>query len=116
MTVGDDVGIGVDVSGDGVSVDGGCDDMFEPVTDTSPSPPNSGMSAIAGGSLGSWHCRLRIMGGDGLVVAFVSSPTGPAASFLDAACVWRATAAAFVVAAAALGAAAAVAFEAATAA
>jgi hypothetical protein len=79
---------------------------------------------MAGGTIGSWCCRLRLARGagrDGLEVASSPSPAGPAASLLDAACVRRAAAAAFVVSAAALGAAAAgaaaaVALEAATAA
>jgi hypothetical protein len=62
--------------------------MSEPVTDTSPSPSNCGMSAINCGLLGSWCCRLRLASGTGadrLVVTSASSPTAPAVSFLDAA-------------------------------
>jgi hypothetical protein len=89
------------------------EDSSEPATETSPSPSNCGISAIADmslvGSLGGWRWHLRFAGGasgDGLVV--VTAPAAPAAFFLAAARVSRAaaTAALVVVAAVALGAAA----------
>jgi hypothetical protein len=92
------------------------DDSSDPATETSPSPSNCGISAIADmslvGSLGGWRWRLRFAGGaggDGLVVVSAPMPAGPAAFFLAAARVSRAaaTAALVVVAADAFGAAAA---------
>jgi hypothetical protein len=106
---------GVDVAGGPLG--GGVEsseDSSEPVTETSPSPSNCGISAITDmslvGSLGGWRWRLRFAGGaggDGLVV--VTAPAAPAAFFLAAARVSRAaaTAALVVVAADAFGAAAA---------
>jgi hypothetical protein len=114
------------VGDDGVGVEGvagsplgggeeGSNESSELATETSLSPSNCGMSAIAVmslvGSLGGWRCRLRFAGGAGrdrLIVITAPLPAAPAAFFFAAARVPLAATAATlaVVAAAALGAAA----------
>ncbi len=90
---GDVPGVGDDGIGDKCLAGGplgggveGSDDSSELVTETSPSPSNCGMSAIAVmslvGSLGGWRCRLRFAGGAGgygLVVITAQLPAAPAA-------------------------------------